>query len=86
MHLTPMSEEEIKINHASVVVSRSKVVISVDNSIVVITDQSAARLIFDSMKTMLTVKLNNATDTVPEGPSITEEDWLRASEQKHWER
>lgn len=84
MHLTPISEEEIKINHASVVVSRSKVVISVDNSIVVITDQLAARLIFDSMNAMLTAKLNNATVTVREELSITEKDWLRESALGRW--
>lgn len=80
MRLTPISEPEIKINNASVVVSHSKVVIQVDGSIVVITDQSAARLIFDSMSAMLTAKLNNATDTAQAGLSITEEDWLNASE------
>lgn len=80
MHLTPMSEPEIKINNASVVVSHSKVVIQVDGSIVVITDQSAARLIFDSMNAMLMAKLNNATGTEQVGRSITEKDWLNASE------
>ena len=73
----PMSEEEIKIANASVVVSHSKVVIQAEGSIVVITDQSAARLIFDSMSAMLTAKINSAIDMEQVERSITE--WASSS-------